>query len=204
MRNYESNLKPYLLDPNVLADTPLPIFKSFTDLIDENLWSILTILVILFTGIAFFIFKKKKIAEVIPQPRQDPIDPFKDALKQIESLAQTSPRPAAKPFIFKLSEILRLYVERQFNLPALESTGEEFIRKVSLHPLLRQKFETTLKLFVQRGDRIKYSTEHSNEKEVLELLQSARDFINQAQVEHESQIQQQREKLNSYPNNSQE
>ena len=182
----------------------MPVFKPFTDLINENLSSILIILLILFIGIVFFIFKKKKIAEILPEPKQAPIEPFKDALNQIEGLAQTFPRLPAKPFIFKLSEILRLYVERQFNLPALECTGEEFIRKVSLHPLLRQKFETPLKLFVQRGDRIKYSTENSNEDEILELLQSARDFINQAQIEHESQIQQQREILNSYTNNSQE
>tara|TARA_B100002019_G_scaffold289803_1_gene306184 strand:+ start:3793 stop:4407 length:615 start_codon:yes stop_codon:yes gene_type:complete len=204
MHNYVSNQKPYLLDPNVLVDTPMPVFKPFTDLINENLSSILIILLILFIGIVFFIFKKKKIAEILPEPKQAPIDPFKDALNQIEGLAQTFPRLPAKPFIFKLSEILRLYVERQFNLPALECTGEEFIRKVSLHPLLRQKFETPLKLFVQRGDRIKYSTENSNEDEILELLQSARDFINQAQIEHESQIKQQREILNSYTNNSQE
>ena len=80
---------------------------------------------------------------------------------------------------------MRLYVERQFKLPAMEKTGEEFIHEVSIHPLLRQKFEIPLKKFVQRGDLIKYSAENFNAQELKSLLDSAREFVSDAQKDWE-------------------
>ena len=35
-----SNQKPYLLEPHVLVDSPLPIFKSIGQLLSENIWGI--------------------------------------------------------------------------------------------------------------------------------------------------------------------
>ena len=90
-------------------------------------------------------------------------------------------------------------MERQFDLPALECTGEEFIKEVTIHPFLRQKFEEPLKDFVQRGDRIKYSTEQFHAKQLDELLKSARDFVTQAHSELESQRMVQQEKLTPLP-----
>ena len=36
-----SNQKPYLLEPHVLVDSPLPIFKSIGQLLSENAWELL-------------------------------------------------------------------------------------------------------------------------------------------------------------------
>lgn len=192
-----SNTKPYLLDPNFLVDSPMPVFKSLTELVQENIWWILCIFIIFILCGLFYFFKKKKSKEVISNQAPVPVDPFTEAIQQLDKLESTSPRPAAKPFIFRLSEILRLYVEKQFNLPALECTGEEFIRKVAVHPFLRKKFEVPLKNFVSKGDHIKYSTDQSDAKVLEELLLSARKFIEQAQHELDVQRQKLQGNLNS-------
>ncbi|MEK9771988.1 MAG: hypothetical protein VW576_00355 [Opitutae bacterium] len=203
MYRFYSNQKPYLLEPNVLVDSPLPIFKSLAQLLRENFGELLTLFLFLLLSLLVYFLRKKKSVETISKKKDTPVDPFVEVLAQLDELANTSPRPAPKPFIFRLSEIIRLYVERQFNLPALECTGEEFIKEVTVHPFLRQKFEEPLKDFVQKGDRIKYSTEQFHGNQLEELLQSARDFVTQANRELESQKLVQQEKLTPLPEPSQ-
>ena len=41
-----SNQKPYLLEPHVLVDSPLPIFKSIGQLLSENVWELLGLFLI--------------------------------------------------------------------------------------------------------------------------------------------------------------
>ena len=176
-----------MLDPNVLVDIPVPIFKTFTQLLKENYWGFFLLFGILVGSILIYILKKNKKAEKEIEEIEEKIDPFSEALEQINQLTTASPRLAPKPFIFKLSEILRLYVERQFKLPAMEKTGEEFLVEISSHPLLKQKFESTLSDFISKSDLIKYSPTEFADKELELLLESAKDFINKAQIEFNAQ-----------------
>ena len=194
---WTTNQKPYLLDPTVLVDSPIPVFKSLGQLAKENSLGILIVLTCLVCALLLFLYKKN-INPIEETKKTEPeIDPFTEALKQFDELSTLAPRPKAKPFIFKLSEILRLYVERQFKLTAMEKTGEEFIQEVSIHPLLRQRFEMPLREFVQRGDRIKYSAENFDSKELNSLLDSAREFVCEAQRDWEEKRQMDEERLNT-------
>ena len=192
-----SNQKSYLLDPTVLVDSPIPVFKSLGQLAKENIWGILIVLIFLLSTLLLYLYKKKIHPIEEAKETEPEIDPFTEALKQFNELSTSAPLPKAKPFVFKLSEILRLYVERQFKLPAMEKTGEEFIQEVSIHPLLRQKFEMPLRKFVQRGDRIKYSAENFDSKELTSLLDSAREFVCDAQKDWEEKRRLDENRLNS-------
>ena len=66
-----------------------------------------------------------------------------------------------------------------------------------MHPLLRQRFEMPLREFVQRGDRIKYSAENFDSKELNSLLDSAREFVCEAQRDLEEKRQMDEERLNT-------
>ena len=126
---WTSNQNLIYLDPTVLVDSPIPIFKSLGQLAKENIWGILIVLTFLLSTLLLYLYKKK-ISPIEETKRTEPeIDPFTEALKQFNELSSSTPRPKAKPFIFKLSEILRLYVERQFKLPAMEKTGRNSFRK---------------------------------------------------------------------------
>ena len=187
MSLFISSKKPYLLDPKIETDTPLPVFKSVSEILGEHIWWI-TFLALLLIGLSVIWIWKKRLSdrptEKVEAPR---IDPYAEAMRELDALQSLNPQPLAKPYVFKLSEILRLYVERKFSLPALEQTGEEFIREVLVHPFLQKNFEQPLRAFVDKGDRIKYSPVSCDGHELKELLESAKSFIHSAQSKWEKE-----------------
>ena len=82
-----------------------------------------------------------------------------------------------KPFIFRLSEILRIYVEKVFNVPAMELTGEEFMREIASHSFFKNRYDEILREFIRQGDRIKYSEENFEDGEMNLLMQTALHFV---------------------------
>lgn len=177
----------YLLDSSYLSDSPLPVFKTFQDILKENL----TVLFVLFVflGLVLIVwfylkYKKRKIPEVETEVFSDP---YEDALIAIADLQKKSSHLNPKPLLFKLSEILRVYVERLFLFPAMELTGEEFMREIASHSFFDDDFESLLKDFVSRGDRIKYSEETIDEQETKDLLNSALQFVKEANAKFEQE-----------------
>jgi hypothetical protein len=172
--------KSYLLDPHVETDSPAPIFKSTTQILSEYSGVLICFGLILIGFLVFWLWKKNRKPskqDLVPTPI---IDPYKEAMLEIDLLQATKPKLEPKPFIFRLSQILRVYVERQFNLPALELTGEEFITEITHNSFLQRNFEQTLRAFVQKGDLIKYSPLSSRDEDLNELLNSAKIFIQDA------------------------
>lgn len=177
----------YLLDSSYLSDSPLPVFKTFQDILKENLTAL--VLLFVFLGLVITVwfylkYKKLKIPEVETEVFSDP---YEDALIAIADLQKKSSHLNPKPLLFKLSEILRVYVERLFLFPAMELTGEEFMREIASHSFFDDDFESLLKDFVSRGDWIKYSEETIDEQETKDLLNSALQFVKEANTKFEQE-----------------
>ena len=169
--------KAYLLDSNREEDLPIPIFKSFSQLVEENLFIIsLSILIIITVLISILFLRRKKKGES-KEKEPEIIDPYQDALSNIQSLQDQKPVLSAKPFVFRLSEILRVYVERVFKVPAMELTGEEFMREIASHTFFKNRYDKILQEFVDQGDRIKYSKENSEDGQMNLLLETALHFV---------------------------
>lgn len=166
----------YLLDSNLQTDSPLPVYKTFLQIFEENLYSILIPLFCILLGLLIWRILKKKKRDSEKIESTPPSDPFEDAIKAITEL-QNQKQIEPKPFVFKLSEILRLYVERLFNFPALELTGEEFMREIVSHSFFKNRYENTLRDFVVQGDIIKYSCEVVSERTTDQLLELALHFV---------------------------
>tara|TARA_B100001093_G_scaffold226165_1_gene216738 strand:- start:1274 stop:1870 length:597 start_codon:yes stop_codon:yes gene_type:complete len=168
---------PYLLDQSRLADTPLPVFKDFSEILSENAFLLLVIFAFLLLSFGIWLFLKKKKTNDSTEQILVETDPYEDALLAISSLQEKQKLLSAKPFVFKLSEILRIYIQRLFRLPAMELTGEEFMVEIASHSFFKDRYEALLRDFVDRGDRIKYSRENTGSLEINELLASALHFV---------------------------
>ncbi|MDA8775108.1 hypothetical protein N9N13_05210 [Opitutales bacterium] len=169
--------KAYLLDSNREEDLPIPIFKSFSQLVEENLFIISLSILIIITVLIFILFLRRKKKGESKEKEPEIIDPYQDALSNIQSLQDQKPVLSAKPFVFRLSEILRIYVERVFKVPAMELTGEEFMREIASHTFFKNRYDKILQEFVDQGDRIKYSKENSEDGQMNLLLETALHFV---------------------------
>ena len=179
------NSSDYLLDTSILVDAPLPVFKSFSQILEENLLLIGIFLLILLLGATAFYWLKRKKQVVRTEENIVQIDPYREAKKELKALAQKKDRSEPKPYIFTLSRILRLYIERQFKLSALEQTSEEFINSVSNHSFLAQHCLQSIEEFAKAGDLIKYAPQSSMAEEMSRLFKLAEGTIDLAHQELE-------------------
>ena len=166
----------YLLEQSFEKDAPIPIFKHWIDILRENWIPLLLLLLTILLGIAIWYFLKNRKQKVEEKIETTPTDPYEDAIQAISAL-QKKKSLAPKPLVFRLSEILRVYVERLFHLPAMELTGEEFIREVAGHSFFKDRYEESLENFIRQGDRIKYSKQEVTEETTNQLLQLALNLV---------------------------
>ena len=173
---YSSKSASYLLELNLETDSPIPVYKTITQIFEENLyWFLIPILTITLAFIVWRYIKKKKLS-LEEKEVALPVDPFEEAIRSISEL-QNEKIGDPKPFVFRLSEILRVYVERLFKLPAMELTGEEFMREIATHSFFKNRYESTLMEFIEQGDRIKYSKEEFSLTITEQLLELALHFV---------------------------
>ena len=178
MKDFENiSDKPYLLDPRIQSEDTLDVYKSFWQILSENLtWIAISFLILI--SILLFIFLKRRnqnnneIDDIEVQ-----IDPYDEALQAIEELQAKKTNIQPKPFVFRLSEILRIYIQKRFKMPAMELTGEEFIIEILSNPFFSGNYEALLREFVSQGDRVKYSKETTENSQISLLLDSALYFV---------------------------
>lgn len=178
MKDFENiSDKPYLLDPRIQSEDTLDVYKSFWQILSENLtWITISLLILI--SILLFIFLKRRnqnnneIDDIEVQ-----IDPYDEALQAIEELQAKKTNIQPKPFVFRLSEILRIYIQKRFKMPAMELTGEEFIIEILSNPFFSGNYEALLREFVSQGDRVKYSKETTESSQISLLLDSALYFV---------------------------
>ena len=169
--------KPYLLDPKVQSNDLLSIYKSVWQIFYENSTWILILVGVVITTFIFFFYIRKKNSDEPKQSIEILIDPYDEALLAIQELQGKKTQLQPKPFVFRLSEILRIYVQRRFKMPAMELTGEEFIVEIVSNPFFSGNYEDLLREFVNLGDRVKYSKETTEESQINLLLDSAIHFL---------------------------
>ena len=82
-------------------------------------------------------------------------------------------------FFVRLSDILRMYIERRFALPATEKTSEEFIQQLRTDSILSKKQRLALERFLGTADLVKFAKMNSDEKQKNECLEMADSFVDE-------------------------
>ena len=184
------------LDPTLQKDQPIPVFKPLTQIISENALPIGIFVFFLFTVLLTWIYLRNRSASSVEQVAPPPVDPYKEALDNIAELQSRKPGLQPKPFVFRLSEILRVYIEKLFKVPAMELTSEEFMREIVSHSFFRNRYEDLIREFVERGDRVKYSKELMGQDEMKQLLNTALHIVEDTHMRLEE------EKMQTLPVNA--
>jgi hypothetical protein len=86
-------------------------------------------------------------------------------------------RGLVNEFYFRLSMIVRRYIERQYDLMAPERTTEEFILEVQAGVKLPGEYRGTVGSFLKACDMVKFAQHVPRAEEVNEALTTACDFV---------------------------
>ncbi len=109
------------------------------------------------------------------------LSPEQEAYQALDRLAAESGLPA-KQFYFRLSSVVRRYVERRFEFPAAEMTTEELLPRVDRLPL-NQELARNLKQFCRYADPIKFAGAPAQKQRMTHDLVFARDLVRQTTTE---------------------
>lgn len=158
-------------------------FQPIKDIIRVpfNLWDYwpyiaLALLVLLLLAWVLYLRRRKKRRPVSQSGlSQDP--PYQLALEALRSLEQQQLwKQDVKSYYSTLSDILRTYLERQHNLPAMEQTTEELLSSLKPHTRLNQQ-RSALEHILRTADLAKFAKGMPEADEHARCMQQARDFV---------------------------
>lgn len=153
--------------------------------LDWITWILIIIAAIIVLAILYFIFKKylKKKEKIIPKQKEIILTPDQAALIKLELLEHEKLWQSGliKEYHSKITEIIREYFERRYNLPALELTTSE-----SLSLLMRKKdaqsiIETT-RSFLNNADMVKFAKFIPMDDVNLEMMKQAKEIVHKTAI----------------------
>ena len=103
-------------------------------------------------------------------PHEQAIQDLKLIWKQQESLDD-------KPFASSISDILRIYIESEFNIRAAEQTTEEFLLEAKQHPELKGQFTDNLQPFLNQVDLVKFARFPLSDDQRKTIFCAALNFV---------------------------
>ncbi len=171
-----------VLIQSVPVDTTKP-FKPIKEIrtVPFNLfdyWPYLLAGLIVLLVILFFVFfykKKKKPLKEKLAPQEPPYDQAVRSLKALEK-EKLWQGGEIKEYYSRLTDILRLYIQRQYQINALEQTSDELLDKIRPVTRLNQQRDQ-LQYILQMADLAKFAKLQPSEKEHETCMEKAKGFV---------------------------
>jgi len=181
-------IQPFKIDTasNSIADIKPVLNPKF------NWLSLLFIilLVLLLHGIIILIltiYKKyfKKQPDLNSKEMKLLLPPYVVALSQLDRIKQEKPwqQGRSKEYHTELTDIVREYIERVFNINSMEMTSEEMLEHLKNLKVEQKTAYTGLKQILQLADLVKFAKWNANPDEHELSLSNAYLFVNHTHVE---------------------
>jgi len=152
-------------------------------------WAVAITAVLGLLAFAWRMWRKRK-KPVVAEPTP-PIPAEKEALEMLDALAADG-NLNPKQFYFRLSAILRRYIERRYEISAAEMTTEELLPKVDQLPLSLELAQP-LKAFCRAADPIKFAGIGADPDRMAQDTAFAREFVHKTTEIANSAIENQTE-----------
>lgn len=142
-------------------------------------WMFLLAAAMIAAAAVLFYFWKKKRAKEKPAFVPPPVPPDAEALLALDQLAGEHLPESGKgqEFFFRLSAILRRYLERRFGVRATEQTSEEFLIQLADSDFLTEEQKKPLRSFMENADLVKFAKQDAGPKECRDGDKFARQLI---------------------------
>lgn len=127
----------------------------------------------------------------VRRPRVERIVPAHEwAFAELQRLADSKliEKGMVNEFYFRLSMIVREYIERRFHLTAPEWTTEEFLVHVRGSDALPAAHRDSLGQFLQRCDMVKFALYEPTTAEIEGAFNAARDFVERTVLREDGEV----------------
>lgn len=175
-----------------VEDVPISIFEWIK--YHWKWFAAFAVLAILVFGI-YLIIKNKNKELVFKKPKAPSIPHHQHALERLDKLKEGKwwQQGDVKHYHASISEILREYLEHQYEFPALEQTTREVMRSLRLTSIdaAQQKHINRILLL---SDLVKYAKEKPLSDENKEMILLAANFIHETKPEEAQEIEKEEEK----------
>lgn len=126
-----------------------------------------------------YLRQRRLIQEVAEKPALPQIPAHLLALEQLDELVREKlwQQGKIKLYYSRLTDIIRLYIEHRFGVPAMEQTTEDIIRDFARDGLIREGIRNELKALLELADLVKFAKWNPVTEEHESSQQAAYDFI---------------------------
>ncbi len=132
---------------------------------------------VLCIGLAAFVLikRRRKSDEAI----QRAIPAHEAAFGELEALIAENliEQGQVKHFYQRISDILRRYIERRFNINAPEQTTEEFLASIKARPDFPETYHALMKNFLTHCDLVKFAEHQPTTENIQQIFDSCKNFV---------------------------
>lgn len=164
---------------------PLDVSYSWLDWLRDNLlWVLLAVGALLLAGVLWYVLKKRK-KKPAPEPVEvvPDIPPHELALNKLHALRDQKlwQQGAVKPYHSELSDILRDFLERRYQIPAMEQTTDEIFTALAATDMPDGQ-KARLRQVFTLADLVKFAREQPLHTDNEQSMAQAIDFVKEAAV----------------------
>jgi hypothetical protein len=143
--------------------------------------SLLAILAMAMTGVIFYRRNRNGLSDT----KMFRLPPHEIAHRELDHLINDRliEKGEIKLFYYRISAILRHYIENRFSLRAPEQTTEEFLFDLRQSPMLTNSQKQILKDFLNHCDLVKFARFQPDSDENSKTVQICREFIDETKQE---------------------
>jgi hypothetical protein len=184
-------IPPFVLAEGIATDS-IPVDVTFSDfdpqqdyhdvkdIIEVNpkekegtnwLWYAIGGGVLLIVVVLYFVLRKKKPA---PAPGPVVVDPFEDAMKQLDGLARQ--KPEVKRYYSALVDIFRVYVLKKKDIHSMQKTTDDLVRQLRTIGIPDNEYKALSGILLM-SDYVKFAKYVPSEQEQVNALDVIRKSI---------------------------
>jgi hypothetical protein len=165
--------------PGPLAGIAIPPERSYAAWIGVGAGGATALGVLL-----FWWRRRQRRAASLPPP--DPREEARTALQALRGSGLVEGELFGELY-YRLTLIVRTYLERATGLKAPERTTEEFLREIEEHPAYPASAKQELRAFLSAADPVKYAAQRPDAKSIEHSLEAAQHLIDTIHAQEASQ-----------------
>lgn len=148
---------------------------------------VLIVLIVIYFLVRKYIFKKPIFESAAPEVI---LPSYVVALNQLEKIRGEKAwlNNRAKEYHTELTDVLRTYIEKTFDVPCMEMTSEEIISYLNHLRFENKKAYTSLTQILKLADLVKFAKWEATSAEHELSLANAIEFVNETKIEEEQVI----------------